>query len=362
MFPWQLPQGGNEQAPFSPSQTDTIPHPLGWLGVGEDLPRTPSDVRHHDSLGKTALHLPQSIITGYQFSRSTHQSDPPQMYQEGPTRDATSDARHAEQPSGKLQPIRVIDTPQGLYALYDREELLEYKKTIPHGATKEEEYTHAEPTTLYPLWSGGHPPEKHALWQHPSGDMQYRQFPRFGEFHDTANDATVLVPTPRSSTLEEFDHSHNNQPYSEAPMDPRSQPPNHSYYVRPGRESPFIHQPMPLPRPQALESRFNLFASSPAPVELTNAHPHNNFARLSSVATGPNSLNQAHRYTTSVRMPGYLHQQPGNENAFASHNSAIAYAQRAGSSSGYRGRGHRRGSTRRGSQSQEPPQYRDFTQ
>jgi hypothetical protein len=298
-------------------------------------------------------------------SPDSYQVEIPQIYPEAPASEDSPGVQHPHSVGGKLQPVRVIDTPQGLYALYDRTELLEYKKTIPHEEVPEEEYLQAESNTLYPIWSGGHPPEKHTQWQTASSEAQYRQsFETEDGSNQRTETALLLPPTPQSSRLEEFDHGFSYRSYHDGRFDRGMQSEGLPYQTpRHGRESPFIHHPMPLPRPQAFEPRFNMYTPTPAPREFVTAHAHHNATTvMGTLAATTNSLHQPHRYTASVRVPG-LRQQPGTDHAHNSYHSGSAYGQRFGTSTGYRGSGsHRRGFGKRGSQAYETHQYRNVNQ
>lgn len=348
--------------PFAASHPVDSRHPPTWHEYATEPARAQEmSPRLTPQVAERALYTPESTSARCQPDPAMYPTETARAYHGLAFTGATPDNRNAHAAGGRLQPVRVIDTPQGLYALYDREELREYKKTIPQGEVSESEYAAAETPVLYPLWSGGHPPERQLQWQTASSEAEYRQSFETSDVDRRANETTLLPPTPRSSHLEEFDHTRNSQVYPGDVMDTDLQLQSTPYQGQLGRRSPFIHHPMPLPRPQAMEPRFNMFTTTPIPRGGPNIYHQHATARTSSVATMPNSLAQGHRLTAPVRMPNFLRPQPGTENAFASYNSSIAYSQRSSGSSNYRGYGgHRRGSGKRGSYSQEPHRYRDF--
>jgi hypothetical protein len=141
------------------------------------------------------------------------QAQPPRSDMEGPTSDSQHEAtsgtpidRSSNDPPGQdsaqLRPVKVIDTPQGLYALYDRSELLAYKKNHPETETVHSPEETAEPAPLFPVWSGGHGPEKLSHW---TAEQQYRQSFQLSSGLQPGAQMTYFPPTPPTSKLEHFD-------------------------------------------------------------------------------------------------------------------------------------------------------------
>lgn len=262
---------------------------------------------------------------------------------------------HTRLESGRLQPVKVIDTPQGLYALYDKNELLAYKQRFPTIEAPMEP-TSQDNSPLYPIWSGGHPPEKQ--WVNPSNELQYRQDFQQGPRSEREGDHIIFPPTPGTSTLDQHDRLFHDTGY----VDPARRFSNASeegtYPIDnnpaphfPPRHSPaFIHHPIPLPRSGTHRHDFNIKTSSPGPMNHPVERNTQNDIRMRTPLGYP-GFHRPHEYTASVRMPNRYQPQEGD--------AAVNHRHRAGGApgapsfaNGYRGTGsNRRGLGRRGMQS-----------
>jgi hypothetical protein len=256
--------------------------------------------------------------------------------------------------SGRLQPVKVIDTPQGLYALYDKTELLAYKKRIPATEVPAEPVSQ-DPSPLYPLWSGGHPPEKQ--WMNPSNEHQYRQAFQYEPMNEPRGDHIVFPPTPRTSTFDYQDHRFLDSRHigSARRMSNASEEGTYSIEINPAAHLPlqsqsFIHHPIPLPRPGAHRHEFNIEVSSPAPMKYSFDQNDQNDIRTRTPLKLPN-LHRPHTYTASVRVPNrYQPQEP--ESVVTQRYRSGGYLGPSNVPRGYRGTGsNRRGLGRRGMQS-----------
>ena len=255
--------------------------------------------------------------------------------------------------SGRLQPVKVIDTPQGLYALYDKNELLAYKQRFPTSEAPAEA-TSQDASPLYPIWSGGHPPEKQ--WMNPSNEMQYRQDFQQGTRSELGGDHIVLPPTPGSSTFDQHDRLFLNTGYvnSSLQLPNASEEGTYSVEIHPASRFPqqspsFIHHPIPLPRPGTLRHEFDMEVSTPAPLNYPAEPVDHSHIRLRTPLRHPGS-HRPHEYTASVRLPS-RYQSHEADSAVTQRYRPILPSGLSNLPSAYRGTGsNRRGLGRRGMQ------------
>jgi hypothetical protein len=255
--------------------------------------------------------------------------------------------------SGRLQPVKVIDTPQGLYALYDKNELLAYKQRFPTLEVPVEA-TSQDASPLYPLWSGGHPPEKQ--WMNPSNEMQYRQNFQQGSRSEPGGDHIVFPPTPGTSTLDQHDRLFLDTGYvdSARKLSNASEEGTYSIEIKPApwfpQQSPsFIHHPIPLPRQGTHRDEFNIEVPSPATPNYPMEQVDHSHIRMRTPLRHP-GFHRPHEYTASVRIPSRYQPQEGDA-AVTQRYRSVGLSGLSNFPSAYRGTGsNRRGLGRRGMQ------------